>query len=185
MSNFPGVPMISSMERFDRSTLKHVGTHAFGPGRGSLTWIDWHEGSWWACFANYDGRGGEPPRDHRSTVLVRFNEQFVEQQSWLFPEDVLTSFSHMSASGGRWGANGFLYVTGHDLPEIYVLRLPASGSRLEHVTTIKIPTGGQAFDWDFNHPEMMWSIERKGNSVVQSRMPELPMPNLKPVEQSK
>ena len=33
MSNFPGVPMISSVERFDRATLRHTGTHALGPGR--------------------------------------------------------------------------------------------------------------------------------------------------------
>lgn len=174
MSNFPGVPMTSSVERFDRATLKHSGSHAFGPGRGSLTWIDWHQGSWWACFANYDGRGGEPPRDHRSTLLVQFTGSFVEEGSWLFPDDVLDSFGHMSASGGRWGANGYLYVTGHDLPEMYVLRLPGSGARLEHVATIKIPTNGQAFDWDFSHPDKMWSIERKGSTVVESQLPELP-----------
>lgn len=46
MSNFPGMPMISSVERFDLASLRHLGTHAFGRGRGSLTWIDWHEGSW-------------------------------------------------------------------------------------------------------------------------------------------
>ena len=173
MSNFPGVPMTSSVERFDRATLKHTGTHAFGPGRGSLTWIDWHQGSWWACFANYDGRGGEPPRDHRSTLLVRLSESFLEQESWLFPDDVLDSFGHMSASGGRWGAGGLLYVTGHDLPEMYVLRLPQSGGRLEHVTTITIPTNGQAFDWDFGHPDKFWSIERKGAIVIESQLPQL------------
>lgn len=171
MSNFPGVPQTSSVERFDPATLKHLGTHAFGPGRGSLTWIDWHAGSWWACFANYDGKGGEPPRDHRSTVLVRFSKEFVQQEAWLFPDDVLDSFGHMSASGGRWGRNNLLYVTGHGLPEMYVLRLPEGGSRLVHVATIQIPTNGQAFDWDFEHPDRMWSIERKGNTVVESQLP--------------
>ena len=173
MSNFPGVPMTSSVETFDRATLRHTSTHALGPGHGSLTWIDWHAGSWWACFANYDAKGGEPGRDHRSTVLVRYDERFVQQESWLFPDDVLDSFGHMSASGGRWGTGGYLFVTGHDLPEMYVLKLPAAGARLEHVTTIKIPTGGQAFDWDMGHPDRVWSIERKGNTVVESQMPAL------------
>lgn len=171
MSNFPGVPMISSVERFDRATMRHTGTHSFGPGHGSLTWIDWHRGSWWACFANYDGKGGEPGRDHRSTVLVRYDEQFQQQESWLFPEDVLDSFGHMSASGGRWGTGDYLYVTGHDLPEMYVLKLPEGGARLQHVSTIAMSTGGQAFDWDYNHPERMWSIERKGSAIVESQMP--------------
>lgn len=171
MSNFPGTPMISSVERFDRATLKHTGTHAFGSVHGSMTWIDWHAGSWWACFANYDGRGGDPGHDHRSTVLVRYDEAFQQQESWLFPDDVLNSFGHMSASGGRWGANNHLYVTGHDLPEMYVLQLPQGGTRLEHIATIKLPTGGQAFDWDFSHSDRMWSIERKGNTVVESQLP--------------
>lgn len=118
MSNFPGVPMIRSVERFDRATLRHTGSHAFGPGHGSMTWIDWHEGSWWVCFATYDGNGGEPGRDHRSTVLVRYDKAFQQQELWLFPDDVLDSFGYMSASGGRWGAGGNLYVTGHDLPEM-------------------------------------------------------------------
>ncbi len=173
MSNFPGVPQISSVEYFDRATLKHLRSHSFGRGRGSLTWIDWHNGSWWAGFANYDGHGGEPPRDHRSTLLVRMNAEFAQQESWLFPDDVLDSFGHMSASGGRWGAGGYLYITGHDLPEMYVLRLPEGGARLEHVATISIPTNGQAFDWEFGHKDRMWSIERKGNTVIESQLPKL------------
>jgi len=36
----------------------------------------------------------------------------------------------MSPSGGRWGSDGFLYVTGHDLLEMYVLKLPIAGGRL-------------------------------------------------------
>ncbi len=175
MSNFPNVPGASSVEWFNPHTMKHSRSHSFGPGRGSLTWIDWHGGSWWACFANYDAKGGEPPRDHNSTLLVKFSKDFVEQGAWLFPLNVLKSFGHMSASGGRWGADGKLYVTGHDLPEMYVLKLPEGGPRLEYVTTLGLPTDGQAFDWDFGHPGWMWSIERKKTELVQSRLPALPV----------
>ncbi len=139
MSNFPQLPMVSSVEWFDTRTMKHLRAHSFGPTRGSLTWIDWHSGAWWACFANYDNQGGDPARDHRATMLVKYNPQFQEQEFWLFPENVLEKFGHMSASGGRWGPVGGLYVTGHDLPEMYVLQLPKAGARLEYVKTILLP----------------------------------------------
>jgi len=171
MSNYPNHPMASSVEWFSTATMTHLRSHSFGPGRGSLTWIEWHNGSWWACFAKYDGKGGEPSRDHTATTLVRFTPDFTEKESWLFPANVLERFGHMSASGGRWGPGNLLYVTGHDLPEMYVLRLPSGGPRLEYVRTIPTPTNGQSFDWDYGNPGVMWSIERKQAEAVESRLP--------------
>lgn len=169
-SNFPETPMASSVEWFDLRTMRHVRTRSIGPGRGSLTWLEWHKGSWWACFANYDGRGGEPGRDHTRTVLVRYDSRFVEQESWLFPQSVLERFAPHSASGGAF-RDGLLYVTGHDRPEAYVLEIPAAGSRLVHVATIPIPTPGQAIQWDSEEKDMLWSIDRKARALVQSRVP--------------
>jgi len=77
----------------------------------------------------------------------------------------------MSPSGGRWGSDGFLYVTGHDLLEMYVLKLPIAGGRLEYVWTITLPTNGQAFDWDMAKPDHIWSIERKRTEIVESQLP--------------
>ncbi len=171
MSNFPNLPQISSVEWFSTQTLEHLRSHSFGATRGSMTWIDWHEDAWWVCYANYDGKGGDPTRNHNATALVKYSPQFVEQGAWVFPKNVLESFGHMSASGGRWGLNGFLYVTGHDLPELYVLKLPKAGARLEYVKTIAIPTNGQAFDWDMTKPNHMWSIERRKTEVVESLLP--------------
>jgi hypothetical protein len=170
-SNYPGVPMASSVEWFDVRTMRHIATRSLGPGRGSLTWLDWHDGSWWACFANYDGRGGETNRDHRSTVLVRFDRSFVEQGAWLFPEHVLDRFAPRSASGGAWGKDGRLYVTGHDRPELYVLKIPSAGSRLEYVATIMLPTPGQAIAWERGSSRRLWSIARSSNEVVASEVP--------------
>ena len=167
-SNYPNAPMASSIEWFDLATLEHVRTLSLGPGRGSLTWAEWHDGSWWACFANYDGKGGEPGRDHRNTVLVRYDRNFVEQGAWLFPETVLERFAPYSSSGGAWGKDGRLYVTGHDRPEMYVLRLPKAGSRLEHVGTIAIPTNGQAIQWDAKDRKLLWSLDRKRAELVSS-----------------
>ena len=170
-SNYPEIPMASSAETFDAETLRHVATRSLGRGRGSLTWLDLHEGSWWACFANYDGKGGEPGRDHRATTLVRYSPDFVEQEAWLFPEEVLRRMAPRSSSGGAWNADGLLYVTGHDAPELYALRLPGHGRRLELVAIIPTVTGGQAIDWDPWQPRTLWSIDRKASQIVASRVP--------------
>jgi hypothetical protein len=164
--------MASSVEWFDTSSMRHVRSRSLDPGRGSLTWLEWHDGSWWACFANYDGRGGEPGRDHRSTTLVRYDRNFVEQGAWLFPKSVLERFSPYSSSGGAW-KDGLLYVTGHDRPEMYVLKLPRAGSRLVHVATIPIPTPGQAIQFD-RSGGTLWSLDRKAKQLVESRVPVLP-----------
>lgn len=173
-SNYPAVPMASSIEWFDSRSLAHVRSLSLGPGRGSLTWLDWHDGSWWACFANYDDRGGEPGRDHRWTTLVRLDATLAEREAWLFPATVLERFSPYSSSGGSWGPDGLLYVTGHDRPELYVLRLPEAGARLVHVATIAIPTNGQAIAWDPDGSRTLWSIERKARQAVASAIPALP-----------
>ncbi|MBO1326682.1 hypothetical protein K2X14_09270 [Acetobacter sp. TBRC 12305] len=171
MSNFPASPMTSSVEWFDPATMRHIGSHSFGPGTGSLTWIDWHDGNWWACFANYDVEGSDGGRDHRATVFVRMTPQFERTEAWLFPEEVLERVKPFSISGGRWGKDGLLYVTGHSRPEMYVLALPEAGGRLRYVRTLPMATEGQAFDWDQTAPRQIWSIQRKTREVVESRLP--------------
>ncbi len=170
-SNYPEVPQWSSIEWFDARRMHHIASHGLGPGRGSLTWLDWHAGSWWACFANYDGKGGEPGRDHRLTTLVRYTADFRELGAWLFPTEVLNRFAPYSSSGGAWGGDGLLYVTGHDRPELYALRLPEAGARLELVATIAIPTNGQAIAWENGSDRILWSIERKSKEAIASRVP--------------
>lgn len=170
-SNYPEVPQASSIEWFDARRMEHVRSRSLGPGRGSLTWIDWHDGSWWACFANYDGKGGEPGRDHRLTTLVRYTPDFWEQGAWLFPASILSRFAPYSSSGGVWGRDELLYVTGHDRAELYALRLPKAGSRLEHVRTLAIPTNGQAIAWEVGSDRILWSIERKTREAVASKIP--------------
>lgn len=172
-SNYPAVPMSSSIERFDAATLRHLGSHSLGPGTGSLTWIDRHAGSWWAGFANYDGRGGEPGRDHRHTTLVRMDDEFRRTGAWLFPGSVLELFKPYSNSGGVWGKDGRLYLTGHDRAEVYVLRLPEAGSVLVHEAVIGIGTAGQAIAWDRHLPRTLWSINRATREVVVTRLPAL------------
>lgn len=64
-SNFPELPMASSIEIVDTVTMQHVETRSLGMDFGSLTWFDRRDGYWWAGFAHYDGRGGETGKDHR------------------------------------------------------------------------------------------------------------------------
>ncbi len=173
-SNFPAVPHWSAVEFFDPVTMTHLRTVALGPGRGSITWVDRKGGVWWAAFANYDAKGGEAPRDHRHTVLVRFDDQWRETQSWSFPASVLERFKPMSSSGGGWGPDGRLYITGHDHPELYALALPKGGAVLDHLDTIGVAIEGQAIDWDESQPGMLYGISRASREVVALRV--LPRP---------
>lgn len=170
-SNYPEVPMRSQVLWFDAATLRLRRVLPLPFDGGSLTWLDWHEGGWWAGYANYDGKGGAPGRDHRSTAVVRYSARFAVRAVYRFPTTVLDRFAPRSTSGGAWQNDGLLYVTGHDRPELYVLRLPEKGQTLIHVTTIGTPTGGQAIGWDAREPKQLWSIDRKTSEVVESKVP--------------
>jgi len=168
-SNYPQLPMSSSVEIFDPARMIHLRSIPLGPQPGSLTWVDRRDGAWWAVFANYDGRGGEPGRDHRHTLLVRFDDGWRRTQAWSFPPTVLDRFAPRSSSGGGWGDDGLLYVTGHDAAELYVLRL--AGAVLEHVATVPIQAEGQAVAWDVSQPRVLFGVSRARREVVAMRIP--------------
>ena len=173
-SNFPETPMTSSVEIFDPSKMVHLRTVSLGQQVGSLTWVDRKDGVWWAAFANYDGKGGEPGRGHPYTQLVQFDDQWRRLQGWSFPLSVTERFRPMSSSGGGFGPDGRLYVTGHDHPELYVLELPKGGSKLDHVATIAAAIEGQAVTFDRSEPGVLYGISRPNREVVVLRLPSLP-----------
>ncbi|MDB5453084.1 MAG: hypothetical protein JWO33_1662 [Caulobacteraceae bacterium] len=170
-SNFPQAPMRSSVEMFEPTRLVHLRSIPLGEQPGSLTWVDRHDGAWWAGFANYDGHGGVPGRDHRATRLVRFDDRWRPVQSWTFPDSVLERMKPSSASGGAWGADGRLYVTGHDRPELYVLAVPPAGGVLVLQGTIALPFGGQAFAFDRSAPGVLFGVSRQDQAVLSVRLP--------------
>lgn len=170
-SNFPAVPQASSVEIFDPATLAHKRTIALGQGTGSLTWVDWRDGHWWAMFANYDGRGGEPGRDHRYTTLVKFDPEWRRTEGWALPASVLSRIAPMSISGGGFGPDGNIWLSGHDLPELYVMRLPKGGATLDHIATVPMEAEGQAIDWDESQPGILWGITRKSREMLEMRVP--------------
>lgn len=172
-SNHPGVPQLSAIEFFAPKTLRHLRSVSLGMAPGSLTAIDHHEGHWWAVFANYDGNGGEPSRDHRYTLFARLDDEFRITRGWAFPDDVLALFRPKSASGASWGPGGHLYASGHDRPEVYVLDLPQAGSVLNHKATIPVASRGQAIDFDPRDPTLLWSIDRASRTVIASRIPQV------------
>ena len=170
-SNFPQVPMASSVEVFDPETMAHIRSVPLGLGYGSLTWIERRGEEWWAGFANYDAKGGESGRDHRFTQIVTFDDEWRRTGGYRLPDSVLERFAPFSNSGGSWGNDGLLYLTGHDALEIYVLREPGEGTNMIHIATIAAPLEGQAWAWDRSAGRTLYGISRKNGEVVAMELP--------------
>ena len=162
-SNYPEWPMTSSLEIWDAATMQHIGNHSFGINWGSLTWVDFYNGHWWMTFANYDVPYGpdKTPYGHKPmTQMVKFTADFKYVASWVMPKVLLEKFENMSNSGGSWGPDGFLYLSGHDPAEIYKMRLPKAGSVLELVETIPMNIRGQGIAWDRSDRGVIYGIIR-------------------------
>jgi len=169
-SNYPGVPSTGSIEIFDAETLEHVDSMSFGHGYGSLTWIDRHDGAWYVCFAYYGNRAAEPGRDPSWTQLIKFDDSWKRMEAWVFPPGVIEKFGHFSCSGGAFGPDGRIYVTGHDEQFLFVMEISEWGSVLKWVDSIPIPAEGQAFDWDPTDPWVLWSVLKKNREVIVGRI---------------
>ena len=164
-SNYPGIPMTSSVEVWDTETMKHIESHSFGIFRGSFTWLDRHDQFWWAGFANYDRFAVATGRDHRWTTIIKFDDNWNLLESWVLPEQVLNRMKPMSNSGGSWGPDEYLYLTGHDLAEVYKMSLPESGSELVLEEIVPITTHGQGIAWDRSQPGIFYTISRSEQMV--------------------
>lgn len=177
-SNYPNLPMTSSIEIWRADTMQHVRSHSFGVLLGSLTWLDYHAGYWWATFANYDRvqpGANAPYGTTRATTLVKLDDQFKVLQGWLFPPSLHARFTPMSNSGGTWGDDGYLYITGHDHPEVYVVQVPEQGSEVEWLATVNVPwIEGQGIAWDRSvSGREMWGILRRERQVFRFEVPEI------------
>jgi hypothetical protein len=171
-SNYPGVPMLSSIEIWDTATMQHVGNHSFGRTDGSLTWIDRRNGRWIACFVHYGKKGGELGRGPEWTRLVEFDDEWRQTGGWAFPESLMQKLATrgFSVSGGAFGPEGHLFVTGHDDPVLYVLAMPEAGPTLKWVATIPISAQGQAFCWDPREPSLLYTLSKAGREVLVGRV---------------
>lgn len=169
-SNYPEIPMTSSVEIWDAKTLEHIDSYSFGIRWGSCTWIDRHNGSWWAVFGHYDEFADDIGKDNRWTTLVQFNDNWQPQESWVLPTEVLKRFDGKSNSGGSWGPDGLLYLSGHDRGELYAMRLPEMGSVLDLVEIISIENEGQGIAWDRSEPGVIYTITRNERMVNVSQL---------------
>jgi hypothetical protein len=165
-SNYPDVPMTSSIEMWDTKTMRHSGSHSFGMDAGSLTWVDFYQGRRYLVFGNYRGRGGEPNRDPRYTTLMECDAQWRRVQAWIFPKEVIAKLGNFSISGGTFGPDGRLFCCGHDEREIYVLTFPSGGSTLQLEAAFPTPNPGQGIAFDRSEPWIMYSIERASREVI-------------------
>lgn len=176
-SNFPEVPMASSIEVFDSATLTHRQSLSLGVlDEGSLTWFDHLGDGWLAGFAHYDEDGGLSYKDHRFATIDRYDNAWRRLGGWMIPESVIARMQPYAASGGAIGPDGLLYLTGHDRPEMYVLAAPAMGPKLVHIATISIDVEGQAFAWDKSEERVVVGISRPNSEVRAFTVPEVQLP---------
>jgi hypothetical protein len=90
----------------------------------------------------------------------------------VFPPEVVASFADMSSSGGAWGPDGHLYVTGHDEPLLFELTLPEAGSVLRLIEAIPIAAEGQGIAWDPVESGTLYTLVRSRREIVVSHMVE-------------
>ena len=165
-SNYSLTPMGSSVEVFDASSLDHISSHSLGMrDEGSLTWTDRYGGGWIAGFAHYDGNGGVAFKDHTFSSVLAFDAEWRRTGGWLFPQSTIERMAPGAASGGAIGPDGFLYLLGHDRPEMYVVARPSMGPTLIHVATIELEVEGQAFSWAHDGTRTVFAIDRRKSLV--------------------
>ncbi len=173
-SNYSQTPMGSSVEIFDAATLDHVDTHSLGmTEEGSLTWFDRYRGGWVAGFAHYDEDGRLSYKDHSFSSVVTFDADWRRTGGWLFPATALARMAPHAASGGAIGPDGWLYLLGHDRPEMYVAGRPPMGPTLIHLATIDLEAEGQAFAWAQDGSRTIFAIDRRKGLVRRIEIPPL------------
>ncbi|MEF2072107.1 cycloisomerase [Consotaella aegiceratis] len=164
-SNYHDYPMTSSLEIFDAETLEHLDSHSFGIQIGSFTWVDRNpaDGTWWGGFANYDrlfDKSSVSYGNKYNTQIVRFDDNWQPVAGYIIPDAIVEKFEDMSNSGGSWGPDGKLYLTGHDPAEAYVMEIPEFGSMLKWVATVPLANRGQGIAWDRSQPDVLYAIIR-------------------------
>jgi len=179
-SNYPEVPMASSIEVFDTETMKHARSYSLGMlDEGSLTWFDRLGDGWIAGFAHFSRGGGRVRfKDQSFSSVVRYDADWRRIGGWMLPDEVISRVAPMSVSGGSLGPDGLLYLMGHDRPEMYVLAAPRMGPKLIHIATIEIDLQGQAFAWDRSVADrLVYGVDRPGRQVRVFRLPGVVVPD--------
>jgi hypothetical protein len=170
-SNYPQTPMGSSIEVFDPASMRHAESHSLGMrDEGSLTWFDRYRTGWIAGFSHYDKNGGVPFKNHAFSSVVTFDRQWRRTGGWLLPASTLERMAPYASSGGAIGPDGWLYLLGHDRPELYVVGRPSMGPVLIHIATVAVEAEGQAFSWAKGR-RRIYAIDRARHLVKAIEIP--------------
>jgi hypothetical protein len=170
-SNYPDFPMASSIEIFDPLTLEHIDNHSFGILNGSATWLDQNDGYWFVAFAHYTGRGSEPGKTNAWTRLVKFNREWRQLESWIFPEKLVDRFESRSNSGGLILPDGRMLCTGHDNFEVYLLGFPDKGYTLQWIDTFPLGSYGQGIAYEkVGQSEYIYGVIKSENKIVVTKI---------------
>ncbi len=171
-SSHPQLPVASSIEIFDTRTMRHVASHSFGAGDGQVNWIDRHDNHWWVCRAYYDRLPEiDPDRGSIYTQIIKLDDAMRPLEAWLVdPALVAARLAPDSISGGGFGPDGRLYVTGARTPEIYALEFPRAGSTMIWRGTVPLAIEGQHFSWDDGEAGVIYGVVPSSSHVVVSRV---------------
>lgn len=168
-SNFPEVPMASSIEVFDTKDLRHIKTISLGIDNGSCTWVVRGDNCWYVGFAHYDrsggSAGGEVLKDASWSQIVRYDNEWRRTNGWVLPKELLDQLRPHSISGCLF-IDGKFYCTGHDATKLFILEFPECGMRMKLTGEISIPFKGQGISIDAEG--CLWGIDRKEGTVIRS-----------------
>ena len=94
----------------------------------------------------------------------------------MIPDSVTRQMQPYAASGGVLGADGLLYLSGHDKPEVYVLAAPRMGPKLVHMATISVDIERRAIAWDDSAERVLIGISRSSREIKTFQIPPVVLP---------
>jgi hypothetical protein len=164
-SNYPHVPMVSSIEIFDADNLEHIASHPFGIYAGSCTWIDRYKGYWYVFFAHYENNAQSEGKGVEWSTLIKFDDQWRRVCGYTLPASLIEKIRPYSLSGGII-MNDQVVVTGHHEQYIYLLNFPVSGAELKLVKEVPVQIRGQGISVDPDEETIFWGIDRQRKEVI-------------------
>ncbi len=121
------------------------------------------------AFAHYTGRGSEPGKTNSWTRLVKFDKEWRQLESWIFPKELIVNFGTKSNSGGVILPNGKILCSGHDNYELYLLEFPSRGYTLIWQDTFPVGSFGQGIACETKGDStLIWGVVKNENMVVVS-----------------
>lgn len=166
-SNYPKVPMASSIEIFDLEKMQHIGNHSWGIYIGSCTWIDRVEDYWYAMFVHYENYAQEGNKGVAYTSLLQFDSSWRRISGWTLPDSLIKRLKPLSISGGIMLTDSTMLLSPHHYEELYEMQIPNMGTELIWKKTIDVPFQGQGFAVDPTLENTYWGIHRKNREVIQ------------------